>query len=331
MKHKAVALLSGGLDSTLAVRLILDQGVEVHALNFITPFCTCNRKGRCEAKRVADEFGIPIRIIALTDEFFPLLRNPTHGYGSGMNPCLDCRILMFSRAKENLEEIGADFIFTGEVLGQRPMSQHLRAMRIIDHESGLDGCVLRPLSAKLLPSTMPERQGIVQREKLLGIRGRSRKEQMALAPEYGIADYPCPAGGCRLTEPGFARRMRDLVTHRVDFDLNELNLLKVGRHFRLLPRAKTVVGRNEEENRRIRALARPDDFLFEVQTWGSPLTLVRGEIGGEEIRRVASITARYSDAPGPDVRVCYGAAGTALEDVIHVSRMGEQELAQLRI
>ena len=331
MKHKAVALLSGGLDSTLAVRLILDQGVEVHALNFITPFCTCNRKGRCEAKRVADEFGIPIRIIALTDEFFPLLRNPKHGYGSGMNPCLDCRILMFSRAKENLEEIGADFIFTGEVLGQRPMSQHLRAMRIIDHESGLDGRVLRPLSAKLLSSTMPERQGIVQREKLLGIRGRSRKEQMALAPEYGIADYPCPAGGCRLTEPGFARRMRDLVTHRVDFDLNEVTLLKVGRHFRLSPRAKTVVGRNEEENRRIRALARPDDFLFEVQTWGSPLTLVRGEIGGEEIRRVASITARYSDAPGPDVRVCYGAAGTALEDVIHVSRMGEQELAQLRI
>ena len=233
MKHKAIALLSGGLDSTLAVRLILDQGIEVQALSFVTPFCTCNRKGRCEAKKVAVEFGIPIRTVALTEEFFPLLRNPKHGYGRGMNPCLDCRILMFSLAKENLEEMGAEFVLTGEVLGQRPMSQHLRAMRIIDRESGLEGRVLRPLSAHLLPPTMPERQGIVQREKLLGIRGRSRREQMALARGYGIADYPCPAGGCRLTEPGFARRMRDLVAHRMDFDLNDVSLLKVGRHFRL--------------------------------------------------------------------------------------------------
>ncbi len=331
MKHKAVALLSGGLDSTLAVRLILDQGVEVHALSFVTPLCTCNRKGRCEAKRVADGFDIPIRITALTDRFFALVRSPKHGYGSGMNPCLDCRILMFSRAKEYLQEIGADFVFTGEVLGQRPMSQHLRAMGIIDRESGLDGRVLRPLSAKLLPPTVPELQGIVQREALLGIRGRSRRPQMALAREYGLADYPCPAGGCRLTEPGFARRMRDLVTHSPDFDLNDVSLLKVGRHFRLSPRAKAVVGRDEEENRRIRMLARSDDFLFEVEAWGSPLTLIRGETGGEEIRRAASITARYSDAPGPHVSVCYGAADAALGEEVQLSPINEQELAKLRI
>ena len=238
---------------------------------------------------------------------------------------------MFSRAKENLEQIGADFIFTGEVLGQRPMSQHLRAMRIIDHESGLDGRVLRPLSARLLPPTMPERQGIVQREKLLGIRGRSRKEQMALATEYGIADYPCPAGGCRLTDPGFARRMRDLVTHSMDFDLNEVILLKVGRYFRLSPSAKAVVGRDEEENRRIRALAKPDDLLFEAQTWGTPVALVRGEIGEQEIRRAASITARYSDAPLPDALVRYGAAHIGLGDEIRVTIMVEPELAELRI
>ncbi len=331
MKHKAIALLSGGLDSTLAVRLMLDQGLEVHALNFVTPFCTCNRKGRCEARRVADQFGIPVRVTALTDEFFPLLRTPKHGFGSGMNPCLDCRILMFHKARENLEEIGADFVFTGEVLGQRPMSQHLRAMRIIDRESGLDGRVLRPLSAKLLPPTIPERQGIVRREALLGIRGRSRREQMALAKERGIADYPCPAGGCRLTEPGFARRMRDLVTHTPDFGLNDVSLLKVGRHFRLFPRTKAVVGRDEEENRRIGMLARPDDFLFEVQTWGSPLTLLRGEVDGEGIRRAAAITARYSDAPGSDALVRYGAAYTGLGDEIRVTIIGEPELAKLRI
>ncbi|GAF79908.1 unnamed protein product, partial [marine sediment metagenome] len=270
-------------------------------------------------------------VTALTDEFFRLLRTPKHGFGSGMNPCLDCRILMFSRARENLEEIGADFVFTGEVLGQRPMSQHLRAMRIIDRESGLDGRVLRPLSAKLLPPTIPERQGIVRREALLGIRGRSRREQMALAKERGIADYPCPAGGCRLAEPGFARRMRDLVTHTPDFDLNEVELLKVGRHFRLSPAAKAVVGRDEEENRRIRLLARPDDFLFEVQTWGSPLTLLRGEVDREGIHRAAAMTARYSDAPGPEVWVCYGGPSTALGEEIQVSLMGEQELAELRI
>jgi len=204
-------------------------------------------------------------------------------------------------------------------------------MRIIDRESGLDGRVLRPLSAKLLPPTIPERQGIVRREALLGIRGRSRREQMALAKERGIADYPCPAGGCRLTDPGFARRMRDLVTHTLDFDLNEVELLKVGRHFRLFPRTKAVVGRDEEENRRIGMLARPDDFLFEVQTWGSPLTLLRGEVDGEGIRRAAAITARYSDAPGREVLVGYGAADTALGEEIQVSLMGEQELAKLRI
>jgi hypothetical protein len=331
VKHRAIALLSGGLDSTLAVRLMLDQGIEVQALNFVTPFCTCNRKGRCEARRVADQFGIPIRVTALTDQFFPLVRNPKYGYGSGMNPCLDCRILMFSRARENLEETGADFVFTGEVLGQRPMSQHLRAMRIIDRESGLEGRVLRPLSAKLLPPTIPERQGIVRREALLGIRGRSRREQMALAKERGIADYPCPAGGCRLTDPGFARRMRDLVTHTLDFDLNEVELLKVGRHFRLSPAAKAVVGRDEEENRRIRLLAKPGDYLFEVQTWGSPLTLLRGEVDGDRICLAAAITARYSDAPGPEVWVCYGGPSTALGEVIQVSPAGEQELAELRI
>ena len=333
MNPKAIVLLSGGLDSTLAVKLILDQGIEVEALNFVTPFCTCNRGGEgCAARRVADEFGIPCKTVAVTDEFFQVVRNPRYGYGSGMNPCLDCRILMFSRARERMEEIGAAFVFTGEVLGQRPMSQHRRAMRIIDRESGLDGRVVRPLSARLLEPTIPEKEGFVDREKLLALQGRSRKPQMALAEEYGITDYPCPAGGCRLTDPNFARRMRDLVRFRPDFDLNDVNLLKVGRHFRLSPRAKAVVGRDEEENRRIlHLLTRPGDLLFEVKGCGSPITLLRGEAGAGEIRLAAAITARYSDAQGGRMEVHHGTDYATLDKAALVSPAGEGELAELQI
>lgn len=331
MNLEAIALLSGGLDSTLAVRLILDQGIEVEALNFVTPFCTCNRKGRCEARHIAEELDIPWKTIAITEEFFQVIREPRHGYGSGMNPCLDCRILMFSRAKEWMEEIGAAFVFTGEVLGQRPMSQHRRAMRIIDRESGLDGRVLRPLSARLLEPTIPEKEGLVDREKLLAIQGRSRKPQMALAEEYGIADYPCPAGGCLLTDPGFARRMRDLMRFRPGFDLNDVNLLKVGRHFRLSPGVKVVVGRNEDENHRLQHLARRGDFFFEVKGCGSPITLLRREAGEEEIHLPAAITARYSDAQEDRVEVHYGTDYTALSETILVSSLEEDDLTRLRI
>jgi tRNA U34 2-thiouridine synthase MnmA/TrmU len=332
MKVKAIALLSGGLDSTLAVKLILDQGIEVEALNFVTPFCTCNRRGRCEAAHVAERFGIPLKIIPLTDEFFRVVRKPKYGYGSGMNPCLDCRILMFSKAREYMEKAEADFVFTGEVLGERPMSQRRDAMRIIELESGLNGKLLRPLSAKLLEPTIPEMEGIVDREKLLALHGRSRKGQMALAKRYGINDYPCPAGGCRLTDPGFARRMRDLVRYKEDFDINDVNLLKVGRHFRLSPKAKAVVGRNEEENRRILALARGGDVLFEVKGCGSPIALLRGEASWEEIRLAAAITARYSDAKGESaVPVHYGEDYADLSRAILVLPAGEDELAKLRI
>ena len=331
MKPKAIALLSGGLDSTLAVRLILDQGIQVEALNFVTPFCTCNRQGRCEARHVGQQFDIPVRTIPLTMEFFEVLKHPRFGYGSGMNPCLDCRILMFSGARKRMEQIGAQFVFTGEVLGQRPMSQHRQAMSLIDRESGLEDRLLRPLSAKLLPPTIPEREGIVERDKLLAIQGRSRREQMSLAVQHGIADYPCPAGGCRLTDPGFARRMRDLVEHKSDFGLNDVHLLRVGRHFRVSPGVKAVVGRNDEENRSLLALTRQGDLLFEVTGCGSPVTLLRGEAGRDSIRLAAAITARYSDALGTEVWVHYGKDDGALSEAVMVSPSDEQELAELRI
>ena len=327
---KAIALLSGGLDSTLAVKLVLEQGIEVEALNFVTPFCQCNRQGRCEALHVANRFGFPCQTITVTDEFFELIRHPKYGYGSGMNPCLDCRILMFSKARQRMAETGADFVFTGEVVGERPMSQRRDAMRIIERESGLDRRLLRPLCAKLLPPTIPEGEGLVDREKLLAISGRSRKPQMALAKEHGIDDYPCPAGGCLLTDPGFARRMRDLVQHSPSFDLHDVNLLKVGRHFRLSPTVKAVVGRNQDENQRIVVLARFDDLLFEVQNWGSPVTLLRGELSDEEISLAAAITVRYSDAPR-SAAVNYGTAYDALSETEHATPLSKDTLHRLRI
>jgi tRNA-specific 2-thiouridylase len=329
-KAKAIALLSGGLDSTLAVRLLLDQGVEVEALNFHTPFCQCNRQGRCEAAHVAETFGIPCKTVAVTDEFFDLIRRPRYGYGSGMNPCLDCRILMFTKARQRMEETRADFCFTGEVVGERPMSQRRDAMRIIERESGLEGRLLRPLCAQLLAPTIPEQEGLVDREALLSISGRSRKPQMALAEERGLTDYPCPAGGCLLTDPGFARRMRDLVQYTPDFGLNDVSLLKVGRHFRLSPSAKTIAGRNEGENQRIVALARPGDRLFEVQGWGSPMTLLRGEPEGDENEIAAAITVRYSDAPGP-AAVRYGPNYGALCKEISAAPLSERMLDTFRI
>jgi tRNA-specific 2-thiouridylase len=324
-------MLSGGLDSTLAVKLTLDQGHEVEALNYVTPFCNCNRRGKCEAKEVADTYGIPCRTIAITDEIFQVIMEPKHGYGSGMNLCLDCRILMFSYARKRMEETGAAFVFTGEVLGQRPMSQHRQAMRIIERESGLEGRLLRPLSARLLEPTIPEQNGLIDRGRLLALQGRSRKLQMALAEKRGIADYPCPAGGCMLTDPGFARRMRDLMRFRPDFDLGDVNLLQVGRHFRLAPGAKSIVGRNNDENLRLLRLARHGDLLFEVKGCGSPVTLLRGEAGEGSIRLAAALTARYSDAQVGDVEVHYGTDHTALSSVVLVTPPGQGELSALRI
>jgi tRNA-specific 2-thiouridylase len=331
MSAKAVGMLSGGLDSTLAVRLILDQGFEVEALNYVTPVRNCNRSGRCEAKEVAGAFSIPCRTIAITDEISQVIREPKHGYGSGMNPCLDCRILMFSHVRKRMEETGAAFVFTGEVLGQRPMSQQRQVLRIIERESGLEGRLLRPLSARLLESTIPKQDGLIDRGKLLALQGRSRKPQMALAEERGVADYPCSAGGCLLTHPAFARRIRDLMRFRPGFDLGDVNLLKVGRHFRLAPGAKSIVGRNIDENLRLLRVARQGDLLFEVKGYGSPVTLLHGEAGPASVYLAAAITARYSDALVGEVEVHHGTDHAAFSSVVLVTPAGKVELAALRI
>jgi len=295
---KAIALLSGGLDSTLAARVLISQGIELQALNFMTVFCNCTKRGEtCLASQKAvAALGIPLRVLNVSEEYLDVVKQPRHGYGSNMNPCIDCRIFMLKKAKAYMEERGASFIVTGEVLGQRPMSQRKEAMRLIEKEAGLEGLILRPLCAKFLKLTVPEEEGWVDREKLLAIQGRSRKPQMRLAERFGIRDYPCPAGGCLLTDPQFARRMKDLIAHDPGFTLNDVHLLKMGRHFRLSPRCKLVVGRNEDDNQRIKTFARDEDELLKVLHYPGPLSLLRGERDDRAVEMSAAMTVRYSKA-----------------------------------
>ncbi|MBE0515909.1 MAG: hypothetical protein IBX41_00755 [Methanophagales archaeon] len=325
---KALGLLSGGLDSTLATRLILDQGIDVIALKFTSPFCTCDQKGKCYAADVAERFGIPLIIMKKGEEYLNVIRNPKFGYGSGMNPCIDCRIFMFKKAKEVAEKIGASFIFTGEVLGERPMSQHRRALEIIEKESGLENMVLRPLSAQFLPETIPEKRGWVDRSKLLGIKGRSRKPQIELASKFSINDYPCPSGGCLLTYREFASKVRDLVEHAEGISMRDTVLLKIGRHFRFA-RNKMIVGRNEEENKRLLLLKYPEDYSFEVFGCGSPITILQGPKGKDAVVIAAKLTARYSDAGGGEILVRYGNE-KHIKSII-VLLPDEDEIARLRI
>lgn len=329
---KAIALLSGGLDSTLAARLVLDQGIELEALNFMTVFCTCTTRGAtCLASQKAVEtLGISLKVFNVSEEYLHVVKEPRHGYGSNMNPCIDCRIFMLKKAKTYMEESGASFIVTGEVLGQRPMSQRRDAMRLIEKEAGLDGLILRPLSAQFLPVTLPEKEEWVDREKLLNIQGRSRKPQMKLAEEYNIRDYPCPAGGCLLTDPGFGRRMKDLMEHDPDFSLNDVHLLKFGRHFRLSPEAKLVVGRNEDENRKIETFAQARDILLKAARFPGPVSLLRGGGDGRGLERAASITARYGKAKGINqVEINWKKAEEAEGQSLLVSPIDESDLQSL--
>lgn len=303
MNKKAIVLLSGGLDSTLSIKVLLEQGIEIIALHFLTPFyCSHCSSGLCSSpfcypRNIAQKFGIKLKVIRLGREYLKMVKNPKYGYGRNINPCIDCKILMLKKAKVLMEKISTSFIATGEVLGQRPMSQYKNAMKLIEDEAGLSGMILRPLSAKLLPPTIPEKLGIVNRERLLGLSGRSRKAQMQLASNYGITDYLTPAGGCLLTDPGFSKRLKDLFKYTNSPGLNDIELLKIGRHFRLKDTTKCIVGRNKEENERLQNLVRKGDGLLEVPDYSSPLVLIRGKIDNEIISKSCQICIRYADAP----------------------------------
>jgi len=331
---KAIALLSGGLDSTLAARIVKDLGIELEALNFLTVFCTCTNRGEtCLASQKAvDVLGIPLKVMNVSEEYLDVVKHPTHGYGSNMNPCIDCRIFMMKKAKAHMEEVGASFIVTGEVLGERPMSQRRDAMRLIEREAGLDGLILRPLSAKLMAVSIPEKEGWVDREKMLKIQGRSRKPQIQLANHFGIHDYPCPAGGCLLTDPGFSKRIRDLIHHHSDFSLNDVHLLKIGRHFRLSPKLKLVVGRNEEENQKIQTFLQEGDIVLKLLRLPGPLSLLRGEGGEREIEKAAAIAVRYSKARDlQKVEMTYKKRKGDGERTLSVSPLSEKEIEELMI
>ncbi|HSP06039.1 MAG TPA: thiamine biosynthesis protein [Acidobacteriota bacterium] len=322
-KITAIGLLSGGLDSALATKLIQGQGIEVKAVNFYTGFCTTdfrrqvNRlkaKGkvyRNESLQTAAHLGVEIDYIDISATYIQdVLMHPKYGYGKAINPCLDCRSYMLRRAKLYMEEHGAQFVFTGEVLGQRPMSQHRRALDIVAAESGLDALLVRPLSAKLLPATIPEQKGWLDREKLGAVSGRSRREQYRLAETLGVSVYSQPAGGCcSLADRNYAHKMNDLLEHIEDDavpNLDDVLLLKVGRHFRPAQNLKVVVGRDEVENTFLERYAGNGRTMLCAIDVNGPVTIAEGRVGEEEIRTAAGITARYADTEGmPSIRVKY--------------------------
>ena len=329
-KIRAVALFSGGLDSILAVKLIREQEIEVKGVNFKTPFF-----GLDKTYLAAKSLDIDLEIIDITRELLEILRNPKHGFGKNMNPCIDCHTLMFKKAGEYMTKIGASFILSGEVLGERPMSQNRNSLSIIERESGFEGRILRPLSALLLAETIPEKKGLVDRNKLLDISGRSRKRQMELAAKMGIEDYPSPAGGCKLTEPSFSKRLRDLFTQE-SFSLEEIGLLKLGRHFRLGRDIKLVVGRNKEENEKIRGFFQEGDFLFKAKNLKGPVSLLKkgSNVGSELIDKSCQITARYCDRneeENEEVSIDYYRELKGIVKTIKVKPLIEDELESLRI
>ncbi len=306
-QKKAVALISGGLDSLLAAKLMLEQGIHVEGINFYTGFCVeghthaIRKKDKAKPKRnnalwSAEQLGIKLHIIDIIEEYKDVLINPKHGYGANMNPCLDCKIFMVSKAKQWMQENGFDFIITGEVMGQRPMSQRKDLLPVVVRESGADDRLLRPLCAQNLAATLPEREGWVDREKLLAFSGRNRKPQMALAEKFGFDDYASPAGGCCfLTDQNYSRKLVDLwqARDKKDYELDDIMLLKVGRHIRPAPHYKLIVSREDGENKFLSGY-RKQFATIEIKSHNGPLTLVDGKLDEDDILQAARIAARFS-------------------------------------
>jgi tRNA U34 2-thiouridine synthase MnmA/TrmU len=322
---RALALISGGLDSLLAVCLMREQGIEVTGIKFKIPFCP---------RSAGPPFtcGIEVKEVDIGADFLNLIRSPRYGFGAQMNPCIDCKILMFAKAGELFTALGASFAVTGEVLGQRPMSQHRQALLLTSRRAGLEGLVLRPLSAQLLPETVPEKEGWVARDRLLGLSGRARKAQFALAEKFGIRQYAQPAGGCLLTDPGFARRLHDLCRHQ-GLNLDNVELLKSGRHFRLSDQAKLAVGRNETENNALLGLARAGDYLLlPDENSAGPAALGRGEFSRGLLRLAAGIVLRYCDKDGKrPIKISCRKLPGAAEHEIEPLPLAEEKISELRI
>ncbi|RLB95020.1 MAG: tRNA 4-thiouridine(8) synthase ThiI [Deltaproteobacteria bacterium] len=299
-KVRALGLTSGGLDSILSALVLKEQGIEVAWVNFETPFFSSDR-----ARRAASVTGIPLTVKNISSVYIKMLKNPRCGYGTNMNPCLDCHALMLEIAGSMMRENDFDFVFTGEVLGQRAMSQTRPSLRYVEKRSGIAGYILRPLSAKLLPATIPEVQGLVDRDRLLDISGRSRKRQMELAERFHIEDYPSPAGGCLLTDPAFSRRVKDLLDHHDPCEERDFEMLKYGRLFRLNETHKVVVGRTRKDNRHLSKLINPKkDTYLRMMDMPGPLVLIPSGGPKKVVHDAALLCAAHSRAKeGESVRV----------------------------
>jgi tRNA-specific 2-thiouridylase len=315
---KAISVFSGGLDSILASILIRALDIEVRGLFFETPFFSSEK-----TMESAKSIDLPIRLVNMTERYLEVVKRPKYGYGENMNPCIDCHALMLRIAGEIMLEEGADFIVTGDVLGQRPMSQNRKALSIIDTESGIKGFILRPLSARHLPPTVPEIAGWISRDKMLDFSGRSRKRQMALAKKMNITKYPPPAGGCLLTDNVFSRRLTDLFSSDSPLAVREIELLKFGRHFRIGPKTKAIVGRNKDENDSINTLAKVEDLLLYTVSTPGPTVLVIGDITHPYDDMAASLAASYSDAHYGEVEMCLNEKGQYRKLIVKVRDKNE--------
>ncbi|MBC2711000.1 MAG: tRNA 4-thiouridine(8) synthase ThiI [Desulfosarcina sp.] len=290
---RALGLCSGGLDSILSALVLREQGIDVQWVSFETPFFSSTK-----AKKASKNTGVPLVVKKITPIYMEMMQSPSVKFGKNMNPCMDCHALMFRLAGEIMTEQEFDFLFSGEVLGQRPMSQNRTSLRYVEKHSGYDGYILRPLSARCLPETIPEQTGLVDRARLLDISGRSRKPQLQLAEKFGVTDFPAPAGGCLLTDKIFSRRLKDLFDHQKNSPEKDLDLLKFGRHMRLDPQTKIVVGRTRQDNEQISRCIDPEtDMVLRVDNFPGPLAVIPG--GGSEpmVMLAAGICAGYSKAP----------------------------------
>ncbi|MGH4138474.1 tRNA 4-thiouridine(8) synthase ThiI [Clostridium sp.] len=318
----ALAMISGGLDSILAAKLVKDQGIEVIGICFKSYFF--NEKNALDMVKQID---IPLVVVDFSEEHFSMLKDPKHGYGKNMNPCIDCHAMMMRYCGDLLEKFHADFIITGEVLNQRPMSQNRSALDIVKNESGIGKKILRPLSAKNLNLTEMEIDGLIDREALMDIKGRNRKVQMELAEKWGIIDYPSPAGGCKLTEPSYSVRLKELLEHNKDTSKRDLELLKIGRHFRITKDAKIISSRTEEEGQLLEQFLTEQDLMFLPVDYNGSTVVIIGKSTDEDIEFAAKVSGRYCKGKdGKLISIKYGKYGNALDKSIDVKPATDEQI-----
>jgi tRNA U34 2-thiouridine synthase MnmA/TrmU len=308
VNRKAVALISGGLDSVLAAKVVIEQGFDIIGLYFTSAFSkSYGHECDTHAALVSKAIGVDLRVMDMGQDYIDLIRNPVHGYGKHINPCIDCKIFMLKKAKAVMQELNAPFVVTGEVLGQRPMSQRRDALSVIERDADMKGMILRPLSAALLPPTKAELNGLIQREKLLGISGRSRTVQLQLAERYGIKGYSTPAGGCLLTDKNFSEKLSDLFADKQAVTPNDVRLLTVGRHYRLDGGVKIVIGRDNKENKVLISLAPHGYHLFIPHGFPGPVALLSGNPTQDIKQTIGRLMITYSkQVPGRTYRIQYG-------------------------